>query len=132
MCDVNFTRPLPHRHADLLCRADRHGGGVGGGSRSKEVLHGKWRRKHPQVDVESFGSGSGGSGGKKKRKKNKKTSENGDSIAAVTNFRMIDRYRSIYYATSLGNHEMLVVERPWLHVLRSLPDPIYRKKYGKT
>ena len=73
-----------------------------------------------------------GSGGKKKRKKNKKTSENGDSIAAVTNFRMIDRYRSIYYATSLGNHEMLVVERPWLHVLRSLPDPIYRKKYGKT
>ena len=96
--------PLPHRHADLLCRADRHGGGVGGGSRSKEVLHGKWRRKHPQVEW--------------------------NSIAAVTNFRMIDRYRSIYYATSLGNHEMLVVERPWLHVLRSLPDPIYRKKYG--
>ena len=90
------------------------------------MLHGKWRRKHSQVDVES-GSGSGG---KKKRKKNNK--KNGDSIAAVTNFRMIDRYRPIYYATSLGNHEMLVVERPWLHVLRSLPDPIYRKKYGKT
>ena len=115
LCDINFSRPLPPSNADLLYRADKINGGVDG-NRSRQATSNKWIRKH---------------GVNKRSKKNKKNN-GGGGTEAVDNFRMVDRYRPIYYAVSLGDHEMLVVEKPWLQVLRALPDPVFRKKYGKS
>ena len=44
---------------------------------------------------------------------------------------MVDRYRPIYFAGALGRKEVVVVETPWLKVLSLLPNPVFRKKYGR-
>ena len=104
LCNVNFTLPLPPKDYDLFLRADKVNGGVN-----------SWK-KHKKF--------------KKNNRKNNK--DKGKVTKAADNFRMVDRYRPIYYAVSLGSQEMLVVEKPWIKVLRALPHPVYRKKYGKS
>jgi hypothetical protein len=104
LCNVNFTRPLPPTNANLLSLPENH-------------PHRKYWEK--------LLSKTATKGEKKKKKKNKKN-------MIVDNFRMVNRYRPIYFAVSLGCQEMLVVEEPWIKVLRALPHPVFRKKYGRS
>ena len=120
LCSVDFGKPLPNVNADLLLRSDKEVGGlgrnrkVGHNGSKKQIAHERWTRKMNKMN------------------KGKKNSTASSASGAPGNFRMVDRFRPIYYAASLGENEMLVVEKPWLSVLQKLPNPVYRKKYGKS
>ena len=93
-------------------------------------------RPLPPVDADLFLRSDHITGGtvdeRQRGSKTRKKKGNKKKLIPANNFRMIDRYRPIYWAVSLGSQEMLVVEKPWIKVLRALPLPVYRKKYGKS
>ena len=47
-----------------------------------------------------------------------------------TNFKLITRYRPILRAGFLGPRELVVVERPLVDVLRTLPPAFFKPRYG--
>ncbi len=52
------------------------------------------------------------------------------SDAPVTNFRLITCYGPMVACEYVGGDDVVVAEVPWLKVLRSLPDPMHRPKFG--
>lgn len=50
----------------------------------------------------------------------------------LSNFRMIDRFRPMFFADFVGPDEVLVIQNPLRSWRKSLPNPIYRHKYGSS
>lgn len=47
-----------------------------------------------------------------------------------SNFKMVTHYRPILYVDFLGPGELVVVERPLVDVLATLPPAYFKPKYG--
>ncbi|KZT06760.1 WD40 repeat-like protein [Laetiporus sulphureus 93-53] len=48
------------------------------------------------------------------------------------NFRLVTHYRSLLFVDFIASTELVVVERPLVEVLASLPPAFFKPKYGKT
>jgi len=48
------------------------------------------------------------------------------------NFKMVTQYRAILHVDFLGPGELLVVERPLVDVLATLPPAYFKPKYGAS
>jgi U3 small nucleolar RNA-associated protein 4 len=46
------------------------------------------------------------------------------------NFRVIDRFKPTLFSDFIGPRELVVVETPWVNVMRNLPDAFFRTRYG--
>eukprot|EP00003_Mantamonas_plastica_P032192 TRINITY_DN865_c0_g1_i2.p1 TRINITY_DN865_c0_g1~~TRINITY_DN865_c0_g1_i2.p1 ORF type:complete len:774 (+),score=211.78 TRINITY_DN865_c0_g1_i2:47-2323(+) len=79
--------------------------------------------------------------GKSSKRSKRKTTKDGDddqqdndqesTDSESRNFQMIDAYKPILFLDFADKNEMVVVERPWIRVLSTLPDPLERKMYGE-
>jgi hypothetical protein len=49
---------------------------------------------------------------------------------SVSTFRIVDFYGPMLQCEFFGADDLVVVEVPWLKVLKRLPDPMYRAKFG--
>ena len=56
--------------------------------------------------------------------------EGEDGGAENRNFALTLQYRPVIFADYLGPGEIVVVEEPWLKIMRRLPDPIVRQRFG--
>ena len=69
----------------------------------------------------------------RKRKRSASTAadnnENGNE-AMPTACTMCLRYNSMLCMEFVSEHEMVVVEQPWLNVVATFPDALHRKVYG--
>ena len=85
--------------------------------------NGKKKKKHPASQKDGagrVGDGAAAPGG-------------GDGEAEAeedTNFKLNHRYRPILFAEFMGPGELLVVERPLIDVLATLPPALFKPKYG--
>lgn len=43
----------------------------------------------------------------------------------------IDRYRQLLHLSRISDSEMLVIERPWSEIIRALPMPLQKHRYGQ-
>jgi hypothetical protein len=72
----------------------------------------------------------------KKRKRSQSVSEpssgDGDQSAGTksSTCTMCLRYNSMIFMDFVDDHEMVVVEQPWLSVVATFPDALQRKVYG--
>jgi len=71
------------------------------------------------------------------KRKNKRLREGQKEAAAAaaqeeqdSNFKMVTHYRPILHVDFLGPGELLVVERPLIDVLATLPPAYFKPKYG--
>ena len=62
----------------------------------------------------------------KKRKKMKAFS----SVGANKNYTICVKYDSVLHLEFFKENELVIVEQPWLTVVKSLPDPLERRIYG--
>lgn len=67
--------------------------------------------------------------------KSVKRERDGTDKAVITrktseNFQAVN-YKPILFAGFLDANELVVVQRPWSHVTKDLPTPVFRHKYGK-
>ena len=53
-----------------------------------------------------------------------------DESQSPTNFKLVTRYRPILRAGFLSSEELVVVERPLVDVLRTLPPAFFKPRYG--
>ncbi|KAJ1630698.1 hypothetical protein T492DRAFT_613417 [Pavlovales sp. CCMP2436] len=54
----------------------------------------------------------------------------GRAKSLVPQPRVLDRYRPLLFAATTSQAELVVVERPWAAVMRALPPPVLRKRFG--
>ncbi len=45
-------------------------------------------------------------------------------------FRIMEQFGPILFMDYLSDTEIVIVERPWLHIVEHLPDVLYRHQYG--
>ena len=74
----------------------------------------------------------GGTGKKRKRTASvsEKENESVEEEANPTTCTMCLRYNSMLFMDFVDDHEMVVVEQPWLNVVSTFPDALQRKVYG--
>ena len=51
-------------------------------------------------------------------------------VKTVSTFRFLNQYGPMLLCGYIGGDDLLVAEVPWLKVLKKLPDPMYRAKFG--
>lgn len=100
-------------------------GGVG--KRSRAGVRFGPRGKAAPASAATSGSGSGAGAG---AGNGKGGSADSGSAKLPNNFRFVERYGPIVEAQFVGPDEMVVVETPWLHAVKHLPDPVERKRFG--
>lgn len=63
--------------------------------------------------------------GKKEKEAKAQQAENTES------FKVCQKFECPLYAGFVNDGSLVVVERPWMKVMESLPPKLYRKRYGK-
>jgi hypothetical protein len=53
-----------------------------------------------------------------------------NSVLTEKNFRLITKYQPLMFAGFNEPHSLVVVERPWLAILDSLPPVFARRRFG--
>ena len=48
----------------------------------------------------------------------------------VTTFKFIDGFGPMLCAQYVAGNHLAVVEMPWIHAAKKLPDPVYRQRFG--
>lgn len=84
--------------------------------------------------------GWGGFSKKRRRESTKRPKVNGDNSQKVevsteeqdSNFKMVTHYRPLLHVDFLGPGELVVVERPLVDVLATLPPAYFKPKYGAS
>ncbi len=50
--------------------------------------------------------------------------------APVTTFRFVESYGPMLAASFMEPGHLVIVEMPWIHAAKKLPDPVYRARFG--
>jgi U3 small nucleolar RNA-associated protein 4 len=60
---------------------------------------------------------------------NKSRRRENQGSATQVFFRVVTRFQPLLFAEFLGARHIVVVERPWLHIMQSLPKTLHRKRF---
>eukprot|EP00658_Telonema_sp_P-2_P023256 TRINITY_DN19306_c0_g1_i3.p1 TRINITY_DN19306_c0_g1~~TRINITY_DN19306_c0_g1_i3.p1 ORF type:complete len:153 (-),score=35.27 TRINITY_DN19306_c0_g1_i3:87-545(-) len=68
-----------------------------------------------------------------KQPRSKKSKKHTDTKKkSIQSVKFVDKFRPILYVGFADDGSMIVIERPWLQVMESLPSTLYRPRYGSA
>lgn len=86
--------------------------------------------QHCRIFPETHVRGGGGKKRKRAASVSGREKEDIEEEENITTCTMCLRYNSMLFMDFVDDHEMVVVEQPWMNVVATFPDALQRKVYG--